>query len=106
MASNISAKHNDVVHVHTCAMFQTGQLLVHETLECAWRVCKTKGHHLELIQPPLAQESRAVLMLRFNFDLVIPLLQVQTGENVTPMQTVQKFVNARNWVPIKTSIGI
>ena len=106
MASNISAEHNDVVHVYTCAMFQTAQLLVHETLKRAWRVSKTKGHYLELIQPPLAQESRAVLMLRFNFDLVIPLLQVQTGENVTPMQAVQQFVNAWNWVPIKTSIGI
>ena len=73
---DIRTENNDIVHVHACKLLQTRKLFVHEALERAWCVCEAERHNLEFVQTPLAYERGTVLMLRVNFNLMIPLLEI------------------------------
>ena len=98
--------HNDVVYVHMCTMLQPCQLLVPEMLEHAGGIGEPKWHHLVLVEPLLATKSSKMLMLRSNLNLVVAMLQVQTGEDVAACQTIQRLIDAWQGVAVQTSVCI
>ena len=97
---NVSTEDDNVIHVNTCKVFQSHQLLIHEALEGAGGVGQPKGHDLELVQTPLAGKGRPVLVGGLNLNLMVALLQVQTGKHLAPMQAIKQFIDAWQWVAV------
>ena len=59
--------------------------LVHDTLKGGQRIHKTKHHDGELEGTIATRESCLVLVLHGNWELVIPITQIQVGKATSPL---------------------
>ena len=87
-------------------MLQPSQMLIHEILEVAWGIGEPKWHHLILVKPPLANKGSTVLMLWGDLNLVVAMLQVQTGEDVDSCQAIQQLIDAWHRIAVQTNVCI
>ena len=73
---------------------EAGQNLIHEAGKGGWSVAKTKGDLVELKQLPAAGSKHSFLfVLLGDWHLPIATFQVQGGEPLGPMESIQEVVN-------------
>lgn len=98
--------YKQVIKVHQHTILKALHYPIHEPLKRARGVAKAKRHDCKLEQTPLGVERSHVLVTLLHANLVITLLQVQAGKELTRPQSVEQFVNTGNGVPIHTRVCI
>ena len=86
---------DDVVEVKEAHLpGEAGQNSIHEAGKGGWSVAETKGNLVELKQLPAAGSKRSFLFVLLGYGhLPIATFQVQCGEPLGPMESVQEVVN-------------
>ena len=86
---------NDVVEVkETSLPMEACQDSIHEAGKGGWSVAETKGNLVELKQLPAAGSKRSLLLVLLgDWHLPIATFQVQSGEPLGPMESIQEVVD-------------
>src|SRR5438034_9137310 len=79
---------------------EIGEDVVHEVLECCWRVCQSKRHYPPLERPISGSECSFPLVACGDADQVVGMVEIYFGIDACLSGCIKKVGGERKWVSV------